>query len=104
MIRPRIFVLLTVVLLLSGIAGDVSADISNAAVLYLRIAPGARAAGMGEAYVAISDDATATHWNPAGLGAYPLADSWIEATIPEEYRPLTGIAAVKSGSSGDNQN
>ena len=101
MIRPRIFVLLTVVLLLSGMAGNVSADISNAAVLYLRIAPGARAAAMGEAYVAISDDATATHWNPAGLGAYPLADSWIEITIPEEYRPLKGMAALKSGGGGD---
>ena len=101
MIRPRIFVLLAAVLLLSGIAGDATADISNAAVLYLRIAPGARAAAMGEAYVAITDDATATHWNPAGLGAYPLADSWIEAGIPEQYRPLKGIAALKSGGASD---
>lgn len=101
MIRPRILVLLAAVLLLSGIAGEVAADISNAAVLYLRIAPGARAAGMGEAYVAIADDATATHWNPAGLGVYPLADSWIEAPIPEKYRPLRAIAALKSGGAGD---
>ncbi|MDH4035543.1 MAG: hypothetical protein OEV80_17245, partial [candidate division Zixibacteria bacterium] len=101
MIRPRIFVLLALVLLLSVIAGDATADISNAAVLYLRIAPGARAAGMGEAYVAITDDATATHWNPAGLGAYPLADSWIEAGIPKAYRPLKGMAALKSGGAGD---
>lgn len=101
MIRSRIFVLLAAVLLLSVIAGDVAADISNAAVLYLRIAPGARAAAMGEAYVAITDDATATHWNPAGLGAYPLADSWIDANIPRQYRPLKGIAALKSGGAGD---
>lgn len=101
MIRSRIFVLLAAVLLFSAIAGDVTADISNAAVLYLRIAPGARAAGMGEAYVAITDDATATHWNPAGLGAYPLADAWIETEIPRQFRPLKGMAALKSGGAAD---
>jgi hypothetical protein len=33
---------------------------------------------MGESFVAVADDATATHWNPAGLGLYPLASTWIE--------------------------
>ncbi len=28
---------------------------------------GARALGMGGAFVAVADDATAVHWNPAGL-------------------------------------
>lgn len=41
--------------------------ISQAAVLFLLISPGARAAGMGEAFVAVADDATAAYWNPAGL-------------------------------------
>ncbi len=41
--------------------------VSQAAVLFLLISPGARAAGMGEAFVALSDDATAAYWNPAGL-------------------------------------
>lgn len=43
------------------------AGVSEAAVLSLMISPGARAAGMGEAFVALADDATATFWNPAGL-------------------------------------
>lgn len=64
---------LSVLVLLLGIALTVSAErlqaaVSDAAVLFLRIAPGARSAGMGEAFVAIADDAQATHWNPAGLG------------------------------------
>jgi hypothetical protein len=87
----------TVLFLGLGMAGDAAADISNAAVLFLRIAPGSRAAGMGEAYVAIADDATATHWNPAGLGNYPLSDTWIEAGIPEAYRPLRGFAPLSTG-------
>ena len=62
-------------------ASDTKADISNAAVLFLRIAPGSRAAAMGDAFVAIADDATATHWNPAGLGAYPIASSWQDAQL-----------------------
>ncbi len=41
--------------------------VSQAAVLFLMISPGARAAGMGEAFVAVADDATAAYWNPAGL-------------------------------------
>ncbi len=40
---------------------------SESAVPFLLITPGARANGMGEAFVAIADDATATYWNPAGL-------------------------------------
>ena len=34
---------------------------------FLNIGVGARALGMGSAYVAISNDATAAYWNPAGL-------------------------------------
>ena len=41
--------------------------VSEAAVLFLLISPGARASGMGEAFVALADDATAVFWNPAGL-------------------------------------
>ena len=40
---------------------------SQAAVLLLLIEPGARAIGMGETYVAIADDATASYFNPAAL-------------------------------------
>lgn len=34
---------------------------------FLKIAPGARAAGLGEAYTAAVDEASAVVWNPAGL-------------------------------------
>ncbi|HEX9913073.1 MAG TPA: hypothetical protein VGB01_07500, partial [candidate division Zixibacteria bacterium] len=62
------------------------AQVSLSTVLFLRIAAGARAAGMGESFVAIADDATATHWNPAGLGLYPLASTWLDYKGKAEYR------------------
>ena len=41
---------------------------SEAGAIFLLISPGARAGGMGEAQVAVADDAYASYWNPAGLG------------------------------------
>ena len=40
---------------------------SEAGSIFLLISPGARAGGMGEAHVAVANDAYATFWNPAGL-------------------------------------
>jgi len=39
----------------------------SSGVNFLRLAVGARAAGMGEAFTAVADDASAVGWNPAGL-------------------------------------
>lgn len=82
--------------LLSGLLfllswGDNALAVSEAGVLFLRLPAGARAAGMGETFVAISDDATATHWNPAGLGRYPLSAEWVEYSPGSEY-VVTSIA------------
>lgn len=38
---------------------------------FLRLGVGARALGMGEAFVAVADDASAAYWNPAGLVFLP---------------------------------
>jgi hypothetical protein len=95
--RKLLILLLTMTVVLAAVPA-VLADVSSSAVLFLRIAPGARAAGMGEAFVAVADDATATHWNPAGLGAYPLNDAWTETSIPFQLKPIRGMAAQKVGS------
>ncbi|MBI3871876.1 MAG: PorV/PorQ family protein [candidate division Zixibacteria bacterium] len=83
-----------VLLLLIG-AAPAHAQV-NAGVLFLRIAAGARAAGMGEAFVAIDNDATATHWNPAGLGAYPLNSEWSEHPLFSKGTVLDAVA-LKNG-------
>ncbi len=41
----------------------------DAGALFLRIGMGARASGMGEAFIAAAEDASAIYWNPAAMGA-----------------------------------
>ena len=51
---------------------------------------GTRAQGMGGAFVAVADDATATWWNPAGLATGAYFSSVVElgsTTEPRETRP-----------------
>jgi long-chain fatty acid transport protein len=56
------------VLVLSGVAAaqQTSPAISST-LLSAPVGAGARAAGMGGAFIAVADDATAASWNPAGL-------------------------------------
>jgi len=98
-LRNAIVYSLTLLLVLA-VASKSFADVSSAAVLFLRIAAGSRASAMGESFVAVADDGTTTHWNPAGLGAYPLADAWIDSKLPTEYRPVTAFAAIPKNSGG----
>ncbi len=60
----RIFILL----FLAGLAGAQEFQIDSA--MLQESAGGARAAAMGRAFTAVADDATALHWNPAGLADF----------------------------------
>lgn len=55
---------------------------------FLRLGVGSRALGMGGAFVAIADDATASYWNPAGLAflAEPqLAGMYSALSLDRQY-------------------
>src|ERR1035437_9224154 len=43
-------------------------NVGTSGAAFLKIGPGARPAGMGEAFTGVSDDIHAIYWNPAGLG------------------------------------
>ncbi len=49
-----------------------SENAGKTGLAFLKVGVDARAVGMGEAYVAVTGDASATYWNPAGMlnGAY----------------------------------
>ncbi len=48
--------------ILAGYSGDSGA-------LFLRIGMGARASGMGEAFIGVAEDASAVYWNPGAMAA-----------------------------------
>jgi len=54
-------------LVIAGTGKMANAQIGGAAVVFLQIEPDSRAAGMGNSGVALSDNAYAIFWNPAGL-------------------------------------
>ena len=68
MVRLLIWItaLIAPVTAFSQITGNVS-KVGTVAASFLEIEVGSRAVGMGGAYVAVVDDATAVYWNPAGL-------------------------------------
>ncbi|MDQ7052131.1 MAG: UPF0164 family protein [candidate division KSB1 bacterium] len=57
-----------VVLAVSILAGRPDAQAGKYGASFLEIGVGARGLGMGGAYIALSRDVSAFHWNPAGLG------------------------------------
>lgn len=90
--RVRAIFIVTLMVLLT--AGSSVWAVSNAAALFLRVAAGARPAGMGEAFVSIADDATATFWNPAGLGNSPISGSFKTALIADLQERNAGMAGL----------
>jgi hypothetical protein len=64
--RVKIFLLFLTLLLLPGVLYG-QAKVATAGAQFLEIGVSARAVGMGEAFIAIADDATAIYYNPAGL-------------------------------------
>lgn len=73
MVRVRIkwitvgWLLLVAALALLGDISVAATGTGSTAANFLNIGPGARAAGMGGAFTAVSEGALATYWNPAGL-------------------------------------
>jgi len=70
---------------------------------FLSWGAGARSLAMGKAFVAISDDASATYWNPAGLGNVERQEAMMLHTMlwagtsydfMSYIRPLTNLGAV----------
>ncbi len=85
------------------------ADGGRTAASFLNIPVGARATGMGGAFVAVSDDATACYWNPAGLATLEgstasfVHNTWIVDTNCEfacftaRLNPSTAIGVSTTG-------
>lgn len=67
MMRKLLLATIITILFLGISTFSPAADIGTTAANFLKIGVGARPAGMGGAYTAITSDGTALYWNPAGL-------------------------------------
>jgi hypothetical protein len=83
-VRRVFFVAFCVGLLLASISVCAFAD--KYAAEFLKVGAGARALGMGGAFVALADDASATYWNPAGIVS--LSNTELEAMHAEQFGNL----------------
>ncbi len=63
--------------------GEVHFDALNGSDLGMGV--GARAIGMGGAFVAIADDPSATFWNPAGLTDLKGSQLLLSADLPDDF-------------------
>jgi len=77
---------------------DVS-KVGTTAGTFLEIGVGATAASMGQAYVSLASDATALHWNPAGIALIPQADANVVQTnwIADTQLEFAGVALPIQG-------
>ena len=74
----KIFLLLLLLIFLLPLNSDAFSLISNlggqrsgtASLQFLKIGVGARAAGLGDNFVALADDPTTLYWNPAGIASF----------------------------------
>lgn len=69
LIHPSLRRLQSIVILLTALSPLTAFAAGTTASNFLKIAPGARAAGVGEAYTALADDASSIYWNAAGLSS-----------------------------------
>jgi hypothetical protein len=80
-------------IVLCGLAPGAGAD--KYAAEFLKVGAGARALGMGGAFVALADDASAVYWNPAGLVS--LVDIEVEAMHAEQFGDIVNYDFLAAG-------
>lgn len=95
----RIILLTALCSLLTTPAYGVFTKLGMAGMPFLKIGIG-RATGMGDAFVAIADDASATYWNPAGLALLKNREvllNHIDWVLDTRHEYLTGAFPTNLG-------
>jgi len=102
------FILLLILLLNLPVFSQNVTKVGTTAAGFLNIDVGARAVGMGSAYVTLSDDPTGIYWNPAGLARITSSQtmfshtSWLldinfdfaAVTVPVQGLGTIGVSAI----------
>ena len=69
MIKKISIIAVLLIFLLGQVAAQEFAPVGTAVAQFLEIGMGARATAMGEAFTAVTNDASSVFWNPAGVAA-----------------------------------
>lgn len=98
---PRIVFRVLLAALLAAVAAPAGA--TKYAGEFMKIPVGARAIGMGGAFSALADDATAPYWNPAGMVYLPYREGFVQHA--EQFGSLVnhdfGSVVFPMGEKGD---
>lgn len=65
--RKQVFIISVIILMIVPIMAQGVTKVGTTAATFLKIGVGARAIGMGGAFVSMANDASAMYWNPAGI-------------------------------------
>jgi long-subunit fatty acid transport protein len=83
-----------IIVVIAASAGIASAQFSHLPLDYNILGGGARAHGMGGAFIGVADDATATSWNPAGIAQLDKFEASAVANFSlKKYTFITDINA-----------
>jgi long-subunit fatty acid transport protein len=85
---------LAVCLGLTLLSGQAWAGSGTTSAAFLLLGHGARAAAMGNAFTAVADDVSATHWNPAGLASLASQEISAERTLHIQDTSIDRLAYV----------
>ncbi|MCF7792631.1 MAG: PorV/PorQ family protein [Candidatus Cloacimonetes bacterium] len=78
--KKYIWFLLVLIIIPGLLSAEIFAKTGTAGLQFLKIGVDARAIGMGEAYVAVTDDISSVFWNPAGLALKPTDQVFVSHT------------------------
>jgi hypothetical protein len=109
-LRRSLIVIIAVVLVVAAPcwSARIFEKVGTVGAQFLKIGAGARGVAMGEAFVAVADDATGTYWNPAGIATIKGSQfSLSHATWPAElshefasyvfsYKFIPGVLGVSA--------
>ncbi|MBN2007942.1 PorV/PorQ family protein [candidate division KSB1 bacterium] len=82
----------TIIIIIAILVAIAPSTRAGNGMAFLKIGAGSRAVGMGEAFTAVSNDASATFWNPAGLAA--LTDGQVMFTNNRWIQDITNNFAT----------
>ncbi len=78
--KKYIWFLLVMIIIPGLLMSEIFPKTGTAGLQFLKIGVDARAIGMGEAYVAVTDDISSVYWNPAGLALKPQDQVFLSHT------------------------